>query len=117
MLIVRLVHLKEMPSYEEVIDSLKSNDLEKIEKNKGYKIEKDFKKKVIIDESQKNNISKDQIKNPIQTKPTLLTSKEEKSESNLKVENILSFEDIIYLSGKKKRLFAFPNAVAMKESH
>ena len=104
MLIVRLVHLKEMPSYEEVIDSLKSNDLEKIEKNKGYKIEKDFKKKVIIDESQKNNISKDQIKNTIQTKPTLLTSKEEKSESNLKVENILSFEDIIYLSGKKKEI-------------
>ena len=64
MLVIRLLHLKEMPSYEDLISKNISNQNEEItiaEKTK----------KISNEENEINKISKDQIKNTIQTKPEL----------------------------------------------
>ena len=105
MLVVRLVHLKEMPSYEDVLDSLKVSNLNQMEKNNNTTIElNDNKKKVINDENQIAQISKNQIKNLTQTKPVLSPLKSKNLETNVKMEKISSFENIIFLATKKKEI-------------
>ena len=105
MLVVRLVHLKEMPSYEDVLDSLKMSNLNQMEKNNNTTIElNDNKKKVINDENQIAQISKNQIKNITQTKPVLSPLESKNLETNVKMEKISSFENIIYLAAKKKEI-------------
>ena len=97
MLIIRLVHLKDIPSYESVLKSLEENS--PISKETNNNLETNLtsnKKKVSNEENEINKISKDQIKNTIQTKPVL-------SES-IKVEKIQSMEDLILLSSKKKEI-------------
>jgi len=106
MLVVRLVHLKDMPSYENVINSLKENNLEKESENNNTILEP-INKKVKNEEKEIIKVSKDQIKNTTQTKP-ILTS--DLSVTNI-VQNVesgkikvLSFEDLINLSSKKKEI-------------
>jgi len=99
MLAIRLVHLKGIPSYEKILDTFKNNNVnQRIETND---ISHDInKKKIINKESEISKISKDQIKNIIQTKP--ITSSSEPKD-NLH-EKISSLEDLINLSSKKKEI-------------
>ena len=104
MLIVRLVHLKDMPSYEQVLDSLKKNNLKQMEENNNKTIEPGNDKKIINDENQITTISKDQIKNTTQTKPVLSSLKPKNLATKVTMEKVLSFEDLIYLSSRKKEI-------------
>ena len=104
MLIVRLVHLKDMPSYEKVLDSLKKNNLKQMEGNNNKIIEPENDKKIIKDENQITTISKDQIKNTTQTKPVLSSLKPKNLVTKATMEKVLSFEDLIYLSSRKKEI-------------
>ena len=95
MLVVRLVHLREIPSYENVLDSLKKNDSNQIEENKNEKIDLGVNNKKFGDtENEVPKISKDQIKNIFQTKPS----------KDYDAEKLLSFEDLISLSVKKREI-------------
>ena len=72
MLIVRLVHLKGMPSYENVLESLEKSDLNQIEENNKIEIQAKVNKDDKLLSNEENEISKlskDQIINRIQTKP------------------------------------------------
>ena len=104
MLVVRLVHLKDMPTYDKLLDSLKKNNLDETKENNNIIIESKNKKKIINDENQITKISKNQIKNTIQTKPVLSSSKQKNLSTNIVKEKVSSFEDLIYLAGKKKEI-------------
>jgi len=94
-----LVHLKGMPSYEDVLESLKKNNFDEIDKSENITFESDKKKEIKSEENQINKISKNQIKNITQAKPILSDLKPKKTK-----EKVLSFEDLIYLSSKKKEI-------------
>ena len=105
MLIVRLVHLKGIASYEDVLNSLTMNNLNQIEKNNNTPITlNDNKKKISNDENQINKISKNQIKNMSQAKPILSSLKEKNLASNAIMEKVSSFQALIDLSSKKKEI-------------
>ena len=104
MLVVRLVHLKDMPTYDKLLDSLKKNNLDETKEDNNIIIESKNKKKIINDENQITKISKNQIKNTIQTKPVLSSSKQKNLSTNIVKEKLSSFEDLIYLAGKKKEI-------------
>lgn len=105
MLVVRLVHLKEMPSYEDVLNSLKTSNFNQMEENNNTTITlNNNKTKIVNNENQITKISKNQIKNTIQTKPVLSPLKQKNSETNVKMEKVLSFENIIQLAAKKKEI-------------
>ena len=93
MLVIRLIHLKDMPSYEELINSLDQNitdpNTEKVNLNKNIEVK---------------SISKDQIKNKTQVKPELLSPNPESILQKRKNEIISSFEDLIKLSSIKKEV-------------
>ena len=105
MLIIRLVHLKEMPSYEDILEKLKENDLSsteaipRINSEQGV-VKKNFKE----DNNDKTKDSKDQIKNIIQTKPILSSANEELKKKDVNLKKVLSFEDLISLSSIKKEI-------------
>ena len=97
MLIIRLLHLKEIPSYESLLETLK--------KNNSNEIEKEVKTTNLIGRNEKNKISKDQIKTTTQTKLDSNFLDEKKSkETYLELEKINSFEDLINLSSKRKEI-------------
>ena len=104
MLVVRLVHLKDMPTYDKLLDSLKKNNLDETKEDNNIIIESKNKKKIINDENQITKISKNQIKNTIQTKPVLSSSKQKNLSTNIVKEKVSSFEDLIYLASKKKEI-------------
>ena len=105
MLIVRLVHLKGIASYEDVLNSLTMNNLNQIEKNNNTPIAlNDNNKKISNDENQINKISKNQIKNMSQAKPILSSLKEKNLASNAIIEKVSSFQALIDLSSKKKEI-------------
>ena len=93
MLIFRLLHLKEMPSYDDLINNTLS-------RTDTFDVSVKASNKTLNEETELTKTSKDQIKSTIQTKPdlTLLTPKETNMES------IKSFEDLIKLSSKKKEI-------------
>ena len=95
MLVVRLVHLKGMPSYEDVLESLKKNNFSEVEAISN-----------VTDDSRNetNEISKDQIKNTTQTKPILSFLNPKNLSKDIFVEKISSFEKLILLSSKKKEI-------------
>ncbi len=101
MLVIRLIHLKGMPSYEEVLNLLNRNDFKKT--NESVTDEQNV-KKVLNEENEITKISKDQIKNTTQTKPELTSPNPKNSKKNVNVENIKSFEDLIKLSSNKKEV-------------
>ena len=107
MLIIRLIHLKGMPSYEKVLDSLKK-DLSNIENTNisPTKNAEDLEKNIADKKNETIELSKNQIKNITQTKPDLISSSTETliKEKELNVKSILSFEDLIYLSAEKKEM-------------
>ena len=95
MLVIKLLHLKNMPSYEELIKNISNEQTEE----KSLTAEK-IANKVLNDDNEINKISKDQIKNTTQTKPELSSLKLEETNN----ENIKSFEDLIKLSSNKKEV-------------
>ena len=98
MLVIRLIHLKDMPSYEGLLELLDKKHLNKTNENII------FEKQTIgsDDENQINKISKDQIRNMIQTKPELTAVKPKDLAKDPKLESISSFEDLIKLASKKR---------------
>ena len=105
MLIVRLVHLKEMPSYENILELLKKNNLNQEEVNNNTKIDLDInKKKFMNEENEITKISKNQIKNTTQTKPTLSFLNQKTLKKDIDKKKVLSFEDLISLSSIKKEI-------------
>ena len=93
MLVIRLIYLKDLPSYEELLNSLDKNMIdsnsEKINSNKNIEVK---------------SISKDQIKNKTQVKPELISPNPETIIQKEKKEIISSFEDLIKLSSKKREI-------------
>ena len=103
MLVMRLVHLKDMPSYESVLEQVNKNNLVK-----NYDTDNLIEEKKIINESEKieiNKNTKDQIKSTAQTKLKLETLSQPKIKNLSKEKEIVpSFEDLIKLSSKKKEI-------------
>ena len=101
MLVIRLVHLKGMPSYDELLNSLKQSSLDTPEENN-----------IIVNDKEKfsggkndfSKISKDQIKNTVQTKPTLSSLNPKDLSKDIFLEKVSSFEELILLSSKKKEI-------------
>ena len=61
-------------------------------------------KKIINDENPITKISKDQIKNTTQTKPSLISQNENKLNKSEKKIQVSSFEDLIKLASEKKEI-------------
>ena len=105
MLVVRLVHLKGMPSYVYVFESLKKNNLSQAEVNSNVIIDRENNKKIFLDETEEiTNISKDQIKNTTQTKPILSSLNPKNLSKDIFVEKVSSFEELILLCSRKKEI-------------
>ena len=102
MLVVRLLHIKAIPSYENLLNSLKESNVDELNNNPTIELTK---KKVSNNEENKTiEQSKDQIKNTVQTKPVLSSSEEKNLSTNLSREKVSSFEDLIYLASKKREI-------------
>ena len=100
MLVIRLLHLKDMPSYQSILDGL-NKDVPNYNKQTG---ENHLQGSTSLTEkSETNKISKDQIKTTTQTKIKSELSGEKISSESVS-ENISSFEDLINLSSKKKEI-------------
>jgi DNA polymerase-3 subunit gamma/tau len=105
MLVVRLVHLKGMPSYEDVLESLKKNNLSQAEVNSNVIIDRENDKKFFSNETEETtNISKDQIKNTTQTKPILSSLNPKNLPKDIIAGKVSSFEELILLSSRKKEI-------------
>ena len=101
MLVIRLIHLKDMPSYEGVLDLLNQNNSKQTDENV---TDEQNTKKILNEENEISKISKDQIKNTTQTKPELISPNSKNLSKNINIENIKSFEDLIKLSTNKKEV-------------
>ena len=105
MLIVRLVHLKGLPSYEDVLESLKKNNLSQTELNNTVINDHNNDRKKFLNETNEiSKISKDQIKNTTQAKPILSSLNPKNLSKDIFVKKISSFEDLILLSSRKKEI-------------
>ena len=100
MLVIKLQHIKGLTSYEELLDTLKKNNLNNTRESSNISIEPK-KEKILSNENQVNKVSKNQIKNIIQTKPVLSSLNDKNLSTNETKEKILSFEDLIKLSSSK----------------
>jgi len=94
MLVIRLLHLRDMPSYESILEVLQKNNEETDEKI----VDKNIKTKNLNESNEKNKTSKDQIKTTTQTK---LDANFLKEKSTQKID---TFEDLINLSSQKKEI-------------
>ena len=105
MLIIRLVHLKDMPSYESILELLKQNNQQEgnISENSESDIS-NINKKLINEENEITKNTKNQIKNVEQIKPVVQFTNNDKLENKAEPETVLSFEDLIHLSSKKKEI-------------
>jgi DNA polymerase-3 subunit gamma/tau len=101
MLVIRLIHLKDMPSYEGILDSINKSNLKNDNDNV---ISEKYTKVDINEKNEINKISKDQIKNTLQTKPELGSTNPKKLIEEKNLEHISSFEDLIKLSSIKKEV-------------
>lgn len=101
MMVVRLIHLKDMPSYEGILDSINKSNLKNDNDNV---ITEKYTKVDINEKNEINKISKDQIKNTLQTKPELGSPNPKKLIEEKNLEHISSFEDLIKLSSIKKEV-------------
>ena len=105
MLIVRLVHLKDMPSYENILESLKKNNLNKTEENNNTTINLNNDKKNLLSEENKiTKISRNQIKNITQAKPILPSINPKKISKDPTLEKVSSIEELISLLSRKKEI-------------
>jgi len=98
MLLIRLIHLKDMPSYDVILDSINNSNTSASEE----KISRVESPKLNINE--KNKISKNQIKNTIQTKPELRSLELKNLTKENSLEILSTFEDLIKLTSKKREV-------------
>ena len=103
MLVIKLQHIKGLTSYEELLDTLKKNNLNNTRESSNISIEPK-KEKILSNKNQVNKISKNQIKNTTQTKPVLSSLNDKNLSTNETKEKILSFEDLIKLSSSKREV-------------
>jgi len=105
MLIVRLIHVKDMPSYEQILNSLNENNSAYEDQNR-EKIEslENEKKTFKTNKNETTNMSKNQIKNIIQTKTILPSSNADKLLDNKPNVRISSIEDLISLTSERKEI-------------
>ena len=101
MLVIRLIHLKDMPSYESVLDLINKNNFNQSSENI---IDSDKVKKNLNEKKEISKISKDQIKNTTQTKPELTSLDPKNLKQDINFENIPSFEDLVKLSSMKREI-------------
>ena len=105
MLIVRMVYLKEIPSYENVLEALKNNNSNKIDLNDNESPKLNNDKILLTDnENGSSTISKNQIKNTTQVKPIISTLEKKEPPKDSLLENISSIEDLILLLSRKKEI-------------
>ena len=100
MIVFRLIHLHEMPDYQEVINLLKDSDNQNPKKND---ISTD-KKKSFLNFEKENKMSVEQIKNVVQTKSETSTSKNYTSIKEPTFESVKTFEQLIQLVSKHKEI-------------
>ena len=108
MLIVRLVRIKDLPSYENVLEEIKKTNFNQTDErnNKSINLNND-KKDFLKQENETSKSSKDQIKNVTQVKPILSTLNPKKLSEDSKdvnLEKVLSIEGLISLTSKKKEV-------------
>lgn len=104
MLVVRLVHLKDLPDYENLINSLENQNTDAVNLNNDEELQVKNKKQTTKEEISINKISKNQIKNTIQTKPILSSQSEKVLAANENKEKVRSLEELIFLASKKKEV-------------
>jgi len=95
MLIIRLIHLKDIPSYEGILDKIKENNFNN---NDEILISQNIEKKEENndEENESDQVLKNQIKNIRQTKPELESVKPKTLNENT-VKKISSFDELIKL--------------------
>ena len=101
MIIIRLIHLKDMPSYENLLNSL--DNVPSIKSSDNI-IDANKIKNNLNEKGEGNNISKDQIKNTTQTKLELTSPNPKELSQKPKAEKISSFVELIELSSEKRSL-------------
>jgi len=94
MLVIKLLHLKDMPSYDQLIKENSSGAIEDLT------LETKDQQKILNEESKPSKISKEQIKSTVQTKPEIMTM--ESTETNGEIIN--SFHELIKIASKKKEI-------------
>ena len=106
MLVVRLIHLRDMPSFENTLESFNKNNLNLSEENstQAIGVNEDKKSNLLNEETEIPNQSKEQMKNIRQTKPDLSSLSLKNLPESESKEKILSLEDLIFLSSKKKEV-------------
>jgi len=103
MLIFRLIHLKEMPDYKEVLNLI--NQKENFSKSATEIGPNDFEKKKYLNfEKVSSKTSTEQMKNIIQTKSEFTSAKPNPTSKNLELESVKTFEDLIKIVSKKKEV-------------
>ena len=100
MLIMKLIHLKGMPSFQEALNLVDQN---KIDGSNNISIDSNNKKEFKDKNKEVVQKPKSQIKNTLQAKLKVDTL-DQKTSPNLNNENISSFEDLVNLSSKKKEI-------------
>ena len=104
MLVMRLIHLKEIPTYENILELLKNNNSNQPEENNQTETNLATNKNKFVNlESDIVKTSKDQIKTTTQTKPAL-SSLNQKTLKAVNEQKVLSFEDLISISSIKKEI-------------
>ena len=105
MLVGSFTHLRGIPSYENILESLKKNNVNQEIESEKKTIDMSINKKNFINEgTEVKKVSKDQIKNISQTKPALSSLNEKFLEKDKDKKKVLSFEDLIMLSSAKKEI-------------
>jgi len=104
MLVMRLIHLKEIPTYENILELLKNNNSNQPEENNQTETNLGTNKNKFVNlESDIVKTSKDQIKTTTQTKPAL-SSLNQKTLKAVNEQKVLSFKDLISISSIKKEI-------------
>ncbi len=100
MLIMKLIHLKDMPSFQEVIKNMDENSASR---SNDVSIDANNKKNFTEKNNEVSQKPKNQIKNTLQTK-LKVESSIHKTLTNSNKENITSFEDLVNLASKKREI-------------
>ena len=105
MLIVRLVRIKDLPSYENVLETIKKNNLSQLQESNTVTVDlNNDRKNFLKHEKETIKSVKDQIKNTTQVKPVLSSLNPKKISKNIILEKISSIEELILLTSRKKEI-------------
>ena len=102
MLVIRLIHLKDMPSYEKLVKELNNDDSSDSTENVAKKIS--GKTNEIKEKYEIKKTPKDQMKSTSQTKLEINSISEKDNEKGNHTEVLSSFADLIIWASKKKEV-------------